>query len=302
MKSILVTGGTGFIGCFLVRELIDNGYRVCVLTRNTVLARAIVPDVVSLIDNLNQLRELGFVPDVLVNLAGEPLAGRRWTVASKSLFRSSRIGLTNSLFAYFERQGIYPSRVISGSAIGYYGDCGDRLIDERQAVGTDFSAELCRDWELSAKQFEQAGSSLCLLRTGIVLGVNGGALKQMLPAFKLGLGGIMGSGEQFMSWIHHKDMVRLILFLIEHPAVVGPINAVSSQSVTNRDFVVALAKVLRRPALIRMPAFALKLIFGEMTDALLLSSQRVLPTRALACGFEFNYPQLSAALENLLKK
>ncbi len=300
MKSILITGGTGFIGRALVGALIEQGYRVCVLTRSPTLAAENLPAGVSLIDNLEMLK--GHVPDVLVNLAGEPLAGRRWSPATKLLFRSSRVEFTNKLFAYFVGRGVYPARVISGSAIGYYGNCGDRLVDEREAAGSDFAAELCGDWELAAKQFEQAGVSLCLLRTGIVLGANGGALKQMLPPFRAGLGGPMGGGGQFMSWIHINDMVRLILFLIERPAIVGPLNAVSSQSITNRDFAVALANVLHRPALIRMPAFVLTLMFGEMAKTLLLSSLRVLPTRALASGFEFRYPQLSGALENLLKK
>ncbi len=300
MKSILITGGTGFIGRALVGLLIERGYRVCVLTRDPGKAAGNLPAGVSLIDNLEMLN--GSVPDVLVNLAGEPLAGRRWSFASKQLFRSSRVEFTNKLFAFFAGPGVYPARVISGSAIGYYGNCGDRLVDEREAAGSDFAAELCRDWELAAKQFETAGSSLCLLRTGIVLGAKGGALKQMLPAFRTGLGGPMGNGRQFMSWIHLNDMVRLILFLIERSAIVGPINAVSSQSVTNRDFSVALANVVHRPALIRMPAFVLMLMFGEMAKTLLLSSQRVLPTRALANGFEFRYPQLAGALENLLKK
>lgn len=302
MRSILVTGGTGFIGRALVGALVECGYQVHVLTRNIVMAKDYLPDVVRVIDNLDVLKGGELIPDVLVNLAGEPLAGKRWSPASKLLFRSSRVEFTNKLFAFFNAQAIYPARVISGSAIGYYGNCNDRLIDEREAAGADFAAELCRDWELAAKQFELAGSSLSLLRTGIVLGANGGALRQMLPAFRLGLGGPMGNGKQFMSWIHINDMVRLILFLIEHPLVVGPINAVSSQSVTNRDFSISLAKVLHRPALVQIPSFALKFLFGEMAEALLLSSQRVLPTRALASGFEFHYPQLAGALENLLKK
>lgn len=300
MKSIMITGGTGFIGRALIGLLIERGYEICVLTRNLTLAAKILPVGVSLIDNLNMLK--GHLPEVLVNLAGEPLAGRRWSPESKQLFRLSRIGFTNELFAFFAGQGVYPARVISGSAIGYYGNCDDRLVDEREPAGRDFAAELCRDWELVAKQFEHVGSGLCLLRTGIVLGAGGGALKQMLPAFRAGLGGPMGSGEQFMSWIHIEDMARLILFLIERPAIVGPINAVSSQSVTNRDFAATLANILRRPALIRIPSFALRLMFGEMAETLLLSSQRILPTRALASGFEFHYPQLSGALENLLKK
>lgn len=299
MKSVLVTGGTGFIGCPLGQALMAAGYQVTVLTRDPVKARARLPEGVGIVADLDNL---GTLPDVLVNLAGEPLASRRWSPASKAIIRDSRIGFTDRLFAFFDKHQVFPTRVINGSAIGYYGNCGDRLIDERKPAGIDFAAQLCSDWESAAKQFERRGSSLCVLRTGIVLGTEGGALKQMLPAFRLGLGGPMGSGEQYMSWIHIADMVRLIVFLIDHPVITGPVNAVSSQSVTNRDFARILAKVLRRPAFFRMPGFMLRLLFGEMADILLLASQRVLPTQAFGSGFEFHYPQLEGALENLLGK
>lgn len=299
MRSVLVTGGTGFIGSALVRALVGRGDSVVVLTRNPARARALFPDRVNLV---SVPEELSAIPDVLVNLAGEPLAGKRWSSASKIVFRDSRIGTTQALFTFFDVRGVFPARVINGSAIGYYGDCGDMLIDERAPVGADFAARLCRDWELSARQFEQQGSSLCLLRTGIVLGAHGGALKQMLPAFRPGLGGPMGGGGQFMSWIHIDDMVRLILFLIDHPAITGPVNAVSTQPVTNNDFSLALASALHRPAFLRMPGFVLRILFGEMADTLLLASQRVLPGQALGNGFEFLYPELDTAFENLLKK
>lgn len=301
MNSILITGGTGFIGRPLVQLLVASGYEVSVLTRNPVSAKARLPDPVRLIDNLDALPRDKAIPDVLVNLAGEPLAASRWTVRSKALFRASRIDFTDNIFSYFERRGVFPSRVISGSAIGYYGDCGDRLVDERESVGAGFAAQLCADWELSARQFESRGASLCVLRTGIVLGGDGGALGQMLPSFRLGLGGSLGDGKQYMSWIHITDMVRLILFLATHPAITGPVNAVSPQPVSNGDFSRTLAKVLRRPAFLGVPAFMLRFLFGEMAGSLLLASQRVLPTRALNNGFEFTYPQLEGTLANLLQ-
>lgn len=297
MKTVLVTGGTGFIGIPLVKALMASGYRVTVLTRSPERARQKLPDEAGVI---TELKALDAIPDVMVNLAGEPLAARRWSVETKAFIRDSRIGFTNKLFDFFERKGKFPARVISGSAIGYYGNCGDLLLDEQEPAGTDFAAQLCLDWELSARQFEQRGSSLCVLRTGIVLGINGGALKQMLPAFRWAMGGPMGSGEQYMSWIHIDDMVRLILFVIDHPVITGPINAVSPQSVINRDFSHILAGVLRRPALLPMPALVLRLLFGEMADTVLLASQRVLPRRAIDGGFEFHYPDLKGALDNLL--
>lgn len=299
MKSVLVTGGTGFIGLPLVEALRGHGYQVTVLTRDTEMARWKLPEGVNIVATLDAL---GAIPDVLVNLAGEPLAARRWSAETKAFIRDSRIGFTNRLFDFFERKGQFPARIINGSAIGFYGNCSDRLLDEGMPVGTDFAAQLCRDWELSAKQFEQRGSSLCVLRIGIVLGMNGGALKQMLPAFRLGGGGPMGSGEQYMSWIHIDDMVRLILFVMDQPVITGPVNAVSPQAVINRDFSQILAGVLRRPALFPMPVFVLRLLFGEMADTVLLASQRVLPSRALVSGFEFRYPDLKDAFENLLIK
>ncbi len=299
MKSVLVTGGTGFIGVPLVEALSAGNYQVTVLTRDPAVARKRLPEEVNVIATLDAL---DCIPDVLVNLAGEPLAARRWSIEAKAFIRDSRIGFTGKLFDFFERKGKFPTRVINGSAIGYYGSCGGQLLDERKPAGNDFAAQLCRDWESSAKQFEQRGSSLCVLRIGIVLGVNGGALKQMLPAFRLGLGGPMGCGEQYMSWIHIDDMVRLILFVIDHPVITGPVNAVSSQSVTNREFSHILAGVLHRPALFPMPAFVLRLLFGEIADAVLLASQRVLPAQALGGGFEFRYPYLKDTFEELLIK
>lgn len=299
MKSVLVTGGSGFIGGHLVGALVAAGYQVTVLTRNMQKTVAKLPGAVRVISSLDSLDA---VPDVLVNLAGEPLAARRWSPELKLLIRSSRIGFTDALFAFFEQRGEFPGRVISGSAIGYYGDCGDKLIDERKPAGTDFAAQLCKGWELSARQFERRGSSLCLVRTGIVLGGEGGALRQMLPAFRMGLGGPMGSGEQYMSWIHIDDMVGLILFLINHPVVTGPVNAVAPHPVTNNQFAFALAQTLHRPAWFAVPTLVLKLLFGEMASTLLLASQRVLPTQALGCGFEFRYPQLGDALKNVFAK
>ncbi|WP_039912029.1 TIGR01777 family oxidoreductase [Cellvibrio mixtus] len=299
MKSVLVTGGTGFIGVPLVKALSAGNHQVTVLTRDPSAARRQLSGAVNVIATLDALN---CIPDVVVNLAGEPLAARRWSAETKAFIWDSRIGFTDKLFDFFERKGKFPARIINGSAIGYYGNCGDQMLDERKPAGTDFAAQLCRDWELSAKQFEQRGSSLCVLRIGIVLGTNGGALKQILPAFRLGLGGPMGSGKQYMSWIHIDDMVRLILFVIDHPVVTGPVNAVSTEPVTNFEFSRILASVLRRPALLPMPAFVLRLLFGEIADVILLASQRVLPTQALGGGFEFRYPDLKDAFEDLLIK
>lgn len=302
MKSILLTGGTGFIGQPLVRALASQGYDLSVLTRDPVVAQSRLPANVRLYPRLDALEAAGVVPDVLINLAGESLANKRWSAASKAEFRTSRIGLTEQLVDCFERMGKFPARVVSGSAIGFYGDRGDAILDEQQPPGNDFAALLCRDWERAAALFSARGSSVCYLRTGIVLGAEGGALKQMLPAFRMGLGGPMGSGKQYMSWIHREDMVRLVLFLVEEPDIIGPVNAVSPNPVSNKEFATTLGHLLHRPAVLAVPSPALKLMFGEMASSLLLASQRVLPGCALARGFTFQHPLLMKALENLLKK
>ena len=298
--NILITGGTGFIGRHLCDYLREQGYRLWVLSRNPVAARDLLHEKVNIVGSLDELAAIDFA--VLINLAGESLASARWSEKSKQKFRASRVDFTQSLFDFFARVGRFPSVLLSASAVGFYGNCGDRLVDERAHAGNDFAAQLCSDWELAAQRFETHGVRVCKIRIGIVLEGDGGALKQMLPAFRLGLGGQMGAGEHYMPWIHRHDLLRLMLFLLQQEGVSGAINAVAPESVTNRQFTAVLAECLHRPALLPMPEFVLRLLFGEMADALLLSSQRVVPAAAQSLGFKFEYPYLQQAFTAIFKK
>ncbi len=297
---VLLTGATGFIGQPLCESLREASYEIWALTRDSTRAKKLLGADVCLIQNLAQAQGQSF--DAVINLAGEPLAKRRWSPTVKDAIRKSRIGLTEELFTFFKQEGHFPKVLISGSAIGIYGNSGDELLTEGAAVGDDFAAHLCRDWEAAAYQFENHQTRVCALRTGIVLDANGGALKQMLPAFQMGLGGRLGDGSHYMSWIHRRDLIRLILFCLSQNEISGAVNAVAPGPVTNQEFTVILSSILRRPAIFPMPRFVLRLLFGEVADALLLSSQRVVPERILASGFAFNYSTLNEALTEILRK
>lgn len=292
--DVVMTGGTGFIGRALCEQLLSHGHAVCVLSRAPARARLPGARCVGTLD------EVGPV-DAVVNLAGASLSQRRWTAARKRLLRDSRLSSTRRLVAWMAQQSRPPAVLVSASAIGYYGPRGDELLDERAAPGSDFGAELCRDWEHEAQQASALGVRVCRLRIGVVLGQGGGALAQMLPAYRLGLGGAMGDGRQWMSWIQREDLLRLMLWALDNPAVHGAFNATAPQPVRNREFATALAAALRRPALLPLPAWALRLGFGEMSG-LLLQGQRVLPAAAQTAGFEFHYPSLAGALATSLRR
>ncbi|GHH47186.1 TIGR01777 family oxidoreductase [[Pseudomonas] boreopolis] len=285
---VLVTGGTGFIGRLLCARLHEAGHAVSVLTRDP--ARAQVPGA-RLVVALEQAEGV----DAVVNLAGASLFDRRWTDAYKQVLRASRIDGTRRLVAWMARQPAPPRVLVSGSAIGWYGPRDDAPLDETVAPGEDFAAWLCRDWEAEAMRATALGVRTCLLRTGIVLDRGGGALEKMLPPFRFGLGGPMGDGRQWMSWIHREDLVRLVIWLIGQPGAQGAFNGTAPGPVVNGVFARTLGTVLRRPARLRVPGFALRLALGEMAG-LLLSGQRVLPTRALDAGFAFLHPGLEGAL------
>ncbi|MET4616680.1 uncharacterized protein (TIGR01777 family) [Stenotrophomonas sp. 2619] len=291
--DILITGGTGFIGRLLCERLLQQGHRVTVLTRTP--GRSPPPGV----QYVGQLDDVGPVQAV-VNLAGEPLTEGRWTEARKQAFHASRIGTTRALLAWMQTLPAPPQVLISGSAIGYYGPGDATPLDEAASPGHDFAAMLCRQWEAEAFKADALGIRTCVLRTGIVLDRDGGALARMLPPFRLGLGGPMGDGDQWMSWIHREDLVGLIVWLLTHDTARGAYNGTAPGTVTNRGFATALGEVLHRPARLTTPAFALKLAFGEMAG-LLLTGQNVVPARALADGYVFKHPRLEQALEAILR-
>ncbi|MBN6111056.1 TIGR01777 family oxidoreductase [Xanthomonas bonasiae] len=292
---VLVTGGTGFIGRALCPALLQAGHQVSVLSRDAARATRALPGVQALQDLQ------GAAPaHAVINLAGEPLSDGRWNETRKRRFRTSRIGTTRALLDWIAQldPAQRPACLLSGSAIGYYGDRGNDLLDERSPAGEDFAAHLCRDWETEALRAQTLGVRTSLVRTGVVLGRDGGALSRMLPPFRLGLGGRMGDGRQWMSWIHRDDHVGLLLWLLQHGGE-GAYNATAPTPVTNADFAQQLGQVLHRPALLPAPAAALRLAFGEMAD-LLLGSQRVLPTRAQQEGYVFRYPELGGALREVI--
>lgn len=293
---ILITGATGFIGKALCRAALARGDAVTALTRSVPAARAVLPGQVVCAGSLDAIG----ATDAVVNLAGLNLASGRWTAARKQAFVDSRVHTTERLVRWMEK-GERPRVLVSGSAIGWYGARGDEPLTESAAPGRpdEFTVELCRAWEAAATQAESLGVRTCLLRTGIVLERDGGSLKQMLLPFRLGLGGPMGSGRQWMSWIHRADLVALILWLLDHDSLRGAFNGAAPNPVRHAEFVAALGRALKRPAILPMPGFMLRLLVGEMAE-LVLTGQRVVPQRALDGGFAFAYPDLGPALAAIL--
>lgn len=295
--NVLVTGGSGFIGRALCAAMRADGAQLTVLTRAPDRARAALPPGTRCIATLDAAQDI----DTVINLQGEPLAAGRWNERLKAEFVRSRVEFTRNLVDWMRRQPVAPATLVSGSAIGWYGDRADEVLHESSAPGTDFAAQLCRDWETEAQRATELGTRVCRVRTGIVLDRDGGALARMLPAFRLGGGGRLGSGTQWMSWIARRDLVRMILWLAMTPGLSGAFNATAPAPVVNREFTRTLAGALHRPALLPMPAAVLRLLFGEMAS-LLLGSQRVLPRTAEAAGFRFDLPQLGPALDAILAR
>ena len=295
--NYLVTGATGFIGRKLVEVLLSRGDSVNYLGRQR--SRTMDSRAAFHCWNPNELPPLNSVPrlDAVINLAGEPIA-QRWTKEVKQRLYDSRVGGTHKLVTAIGDLPHKPSILISASAIGYYGDRGDELLTEASARGNDFLARLCTDWEREAVRAAEFGLRVVTLRIAPVLGRGGGALKQMLTPFRLGLGGKLGSGRQWMSWIHLDDLVRLILYCAEHSTVSGPVNASSPEPVTNAQFTQALARAVHRPAFFSIPKFALKVAMGEVSEYL-FASARVMPEAAGRAGFRFEYPKIEESLQAL---
>jgi hypothetical protein len=302
---IVVTGGTGFIGRPLCQKLLELGHTVTVLTRHPDAARSRLDPRIAAIGwqgsrgATDELMTALSSAEIVINLAGAPIAEGRWTEQTKDRLRRSREGTTSALVAALAKLQVRPVLLISASAIGYYGPRQDDQLREDAPSGIGFLASLCREWEAAARAAERLGVQVVVPRIGVVLGRNGGALARMLPAFRLGLGGPLGSGTQWLSWIHLDDLIELLLFLF-HEAASGPVNATAPQPVTNEEFSRVLGQTLGRPAWLRTPSFALKFLFGQMAEELLLTGQRVVPARAEAMGFRFRYPTLSEALHAIL--
>ncbi len=295
--TLLVSGSSGLIGRALLPALRANGHEVKRLVRGAVSA----PDQISWnpAEPLSPESVSGF--DAVVHLAGESIA-TRWTEAKKRRIVDSRVPATRHLAAALTQAQQRPRVFVCASAIGYYGDRGDEILGEDSPSGEGFSAELCRQWEAAAQSVASAGIRDVQIRTGIVLSADGGALGKMLPPFRLGVGGQVGKGRQWMSWIDLADVVGAIQHLLTTDSLSGPVNMVSPNPVRNAEFTQTLASVLHRPAIFPMPAFAARMAFGQMADELLLASQRVQPSKLVSGGWKFQSPDLRSSLERILTR
>ncbi|MEC7823993.1 MAG: TIGR01777 family oxidoreductase [Pseudomonadota bacterium] len=295
---IFITGGTGLIGRHLIPALLrDASTKITVLTRDATKAKASLPDNVALVTSLDDTLDFDDV-DAVINLAGEPIADKRWSETQKTRICESRWQITQQLTDKINAAEQPPATFISGSAIGYYGRQGDKLVTEAfTEVHREFTHTVCEQWERIALQASQK-SRVCLLRTGVVLSRDGGALSKMRLPFSLGLGGRIGDGNQYMSWIHINDMVAAILFLLKHKNCEGAYNLTAPTPVTNSEFVKAYAASLGRPAIFPMPALALKLLMGEAAD-LLLTGQRVVPQKLVDAGFKFSFTDIGSAFADI---
>jgi uncharacterized protein (TIGR01777 family) len=299
---IVIAGGSGFLGSALAAHLAADNHQIVILTRQPRSADPSRPRTsykqwspdghsgswANALDNA----------DAVVNLAGESIAAKRWSTAQKQRIRDSRLLATRSLTAAVREVSTPPRVFISGSAVGYYGDRGDETLTEASAPGTDFLAGVCKDWEAAANAIG-AGTRVVLIRTGIVLDRKGGALPKMLPPFYLFAGGPIGSGRQYMPWIHRDDWVRLVAWSATSDSPRGALNVTGPKPITNKEFSTALGQALRRPSVMPAPPFALRIALGEMADALLLSSQRALPVRATDLGFTFRFSNIDDALADI---
>lgn len=295
---ILLTGGTGLIGRALCRHWAAQGQQLTVWSRTPERVASLCGAQVRGIGRLDELAEEPL--DALVNLAGAPIADRPWTSKRKALLWASRITLTEQLLSWLENRTQKPRVLLSGSAVGWYGDGGERELRESATpVSEDFASQLCGAWEETAQRAATLGMRVVLVRTGLVLANDGGFLKRLLPPFKLGLGGPIGNGRQWMSWVHLADQIALIDFLLKQESAQGPYNACAPQPVRNAEFTRALGRVLRRPAFLPVPAVVLRLALGDLSG-LLLGGQRVLPARLSEAGFSFRFSTLDSALNDLL--
>ncbi|MEO6050167.1 MAG: TIGR01777 family oxidoreductase [Pyrinomonadaceae bacterium] len=296
--KVLITGSTGLIGQKLQSSFTEKGYRLLLASRKEPKDDQHIQW--SIEDGFNDPEKLEGV-DIVVHLAGENVSGLRWTDEKKKAIHGSRVLGTRNVVNAISKLKQKPQVFIAASAIGFYGERGDEEVSESSAAGDNFLAGVCKEWEAESRRAEDAGIRTVILRTGIVLSKDGGALATMLLPFKLGVGGVVGSGKQWMSWIAMDDEIAVINFAIENETMRGAVNAVSPNPVTNYDFTKTLGDVLYRPTFLPLPEFAVSMIFGEMGDALLLASTKVLPKRLEDAGFEFKYPNLKPAIEHAVE-
>ena len=293
--NILITGGSGLIGSAVVEHFVNEGHTIFSLQRNK-------SSETEGFWNFGRLNEYGADTsiDVVIHLAGENIAAGRWTKRKKALILESRVKGTNELVSFLTNQDQKPKLFLCASAIGYYGNRGDTVLIESSETGDNFVAEVCRKWEQAAKGAEKSGIRVVSARIGMVLSGQGGTLGTMLPSFKLGIAGIVGSGTQFVSWVDIRDIVSMIQFVIEETAISGPVNFVSPHPATNKEFTKTLGRILNRPTVMKMPAFAAKAVFGQMGSELVLSSTRVIPKLLLDKGYHFVAPRLEESLSYCL--
>jgi len=301
--KVLVTGGTGFVGRALVRRLAEQGHELAVLTRSVQGRRPDHPGVRFIQGEPArpgpwQAEAAGM--EAAVNLAGETIF-QRWTPAVKQRIKESRISTTRNLVEALTTGGPGRGKILfNTSAVGYYGFRGDEDLDESGAPGIDFLAELTKEWENEAARAESAGVRVVRMRLGIVLSADGGALGRMIPLFRWGLGGRLGSGRQWFSWIHRADLIRAVLFLIDQPESKGPFNFTAPTPIRNADLAAALGRALKRPAALPAPGFMIRLLLGEF-GSVLLEGQKVLPRKLLDLGFQFTFPTIEQAFDDLFR-
>jgi uncharacterized protein (TIGR01777 family) len=303
---ILVSGSTGFLGTALIDTLEGEGHAVARLVRPATAqkrAGAARQQTVLWDPVAGQFDAAGAEgADALVHLAGASIAGGRWNASHKALLRTSRVDATRHLIGAFAKLQRPPRVIVAASAIGYYGNRGDETLTEESVPGSNFLAGVCREWEAETARGTEFGARVVSLRFGIILAAHGGALPQIALPFKLGAGGRLGDGRQWMSWLTLQETIRIIQFALSNSALTGPVNTVTPNPVRNSEFTAVLAKALHRPALFPAPAFALRLALGEMADALLLISQKVMPVKLANAGYSFAQPDLALALADVFRK